>query len=259
ISIRWFSDRARGAANGGSYYDFCVDFQVGSVPHQVGDAEYRIIWTNAKGQTYIKPLLFHVVPMDLPTKLYNVPEIINLRKGYGWDIWGALEFTDEDVMWDCFNQYQEVTISGDGWQDYVVVYTDTESNGVFAIYGLEAGTAEFDVNIYIAGSDFYVTQHMKVNVIEPETLTLPASTIRIEDGAFQNTATDRVIIPEGCVSIGSKAFANCENLWDVHIPASVTYIAPDAFEGSFECWIVAPAHSYAMDYANAHNIYWDIE
>ena len=44
-------------------------------------------------------------------------------------------------------------------------------------------------------------------------------------------ACQAVIIPDGCTSIGSRAFADCKNLLYVRIPASVTYIAGDAFEG----------------------------
>ena len=63
-------------------------------------------------------------------------------------------------------------------------------------------------------------------------LRLPAATLHIEDEAFEGCAFQGVIIPDGCTSIGSKAFADCENLQYVCIPASVTTIAGDAFTNS---------------------------
>ena len=63
------------------------------------------------------------------------------------------------------------------------------------------------------------------------TTVLPARLKTIEEEAFSGAAFEAVIIPDGCESIGSRAFANCPNLVYVRIPASVMYIAEDAFEG----------------------------
>ena len=62
-------------------------------------------------------------------------------------------------------------------------------------------------------------------------MKLPAGLIEIEEEAFVGLACEAVIIPEGCVSIGSRAFAECERLIYVRIPASVETVAEDAFEG----------------------------
>ena len=66
------------------------------------------------------------------------------------------------------------------------------------------------------------------------TVRLPAGLTAIEAEAFTGMACNAVIIPEGCRSIGSRAFADCRNLIYVRIPASVTAIAGDAFEGCAE-------------------------
>ena len=60
-------------------------------------------------------------------------------------------------------------------------------------------------------------------------LWLPESVSKIGDEAFEGDAFQGVIIPDGCASIGSRAFANCENLRYVYIPESVTEIEDDAF------------------------------
>ena len=62
-------------------------------------------------------------------------------------------------------------------------------------------------------------------------MKLPAGLTEIEEEAFAGLACEAVIIPEGCVSIGSRAFAECERLIYIRIPVSVVTIAEDAFEG----------------------------
>ena len=64
-----------------------------------------------------------------------------------------------------------------------------------------------------------------------KTLKLPSALKQIESEAFSNLTCQAVIIPDGCVSIGSRAFADCKNLIYVRIPASVTSVAEDAFAG----------------------------
>ena len=63
-------------------------------------------------------------------------------------------------------------------------------------------------------------------------LRMPASTRMIEDEAFEGGAFQGVVIPDGCVSIGSKAFANCEQLLYVSIPVTVKEVSDDAFMNS---------------------------
>ena len=66
------------------------------------------------------------------------------------------------------------------------------------------------------------------------TLRLPAGLLSVEDEAFTGLACQAAIIPDGCQEIGAGAFADCANLIYVRIPLSVTYIAPDAFDGCAE-------------------------
>ena len=62
-------------------------------------------------------------------------------------------------------------------------------------------------------------------------LRLPAKLKAIEAEAFAGLTVEGVILPDGCTAIGPRAFADCANLIYVRIPASVTDIAADAFEG----------------------------
>ena len=75
--------------------------------------------------------------------------------------------------------------------------------------------------------------HEKTDTIENiSVLRIPAGTKKIEEEAFAGTASQVVIIPEGCETIDTRAFADCLELLYVALPDSVKSIAEDAFEGS---------------------------
>ena len=76
-------------------------------------------------------------------------------------------------------------------------------------------------------SDFVMT----MQVPQGSTLILPAGVTQVEDEAFSGSGACIIIVPEGCKSIGSKAFSNCKNLTEIRLPASLETIAADAFEG----------------------------
>ncbi len=71
-------------------------------------------------------------------------------------------------------------------------------------------------------------------------LELPADLAAIGEEAFAGAACQCVVVPDGCESIGPRAFANCPNLMYVRIPASVKTVAEDAFEGCGDVWIDQP-------------------
>lgn len=97
------------------------------------------------------------------------------------------------------------------------------------------------------------TAKFNVTVVKATTLRIPAGTKRIEDEAFIGVAAATVIIPDGCESIGARAFADCENLIRAEIPESVTEIADDAFGGCPAGFVIAaPEGSYAAEYAATH-------
>ena len=62
-------------------------------------------------------------------------------------------------------------------------------------------------------------------------LKLPAMLRTIDVEAFRGGTFQYVIVPEGCATIGSRAFADCVNLFYIRIPSTVKTIAQDAFDG----------------------------
>ena len=88
-------------------------------------------------------------------------------------------------------------------------------------------------------NDAFVIQHKAGGSIPAiktlSVLRLPSGLLSIGEEAFAASLCQAVIIPAGCTTIESKAFAGCTQLVYVYIPASVTHIADDAFE---ECGLV---------------------
>lgn len=67
---------------------------------------------------------------------------------------------------------------------------------------------------------------------------LPKNLTTIGERAFEGIAAARVEISENVESIGPYAFADCENLRTVTIPASVTMIDETAFNGCEDVTII---------------------
>ncbi len=61
-------------------------------------------------------------------------------------------------------------------------------------------------------------------------MNLPSSIKTIEDESFTNLSCQAIIIPDGCTTIGKKAFSGCRDLLYIKIPASVKNYPDSAFE-----------------------------
>ena len=81
------------------------------------------------------------------------------------------------------------------------------------------------------------------------TLTLPAGLTEIEAEAFMNDASlEDVVIPEGVVSIGQRAFSGT-GLSHLTLPASLERIDENAFSGCDTMSVSAPEGSWAYEWA----------
>lgn len=94
---------------------------------------------------------------------------------------------------------------------------------------------------------------------EPEiqrqaTFVLPPALQEIEEEAFSGTAVESVVLPEGFLRIGERAFDQAWRLTDVYIPETTEYIAETAFSITPDLTIHGIEGSYAHDWAEAHEI-----
>ena len=84
-------------------------------------------------------------------------------------------------------------------------------------------------------------------------LRIPAMMEEIGEEAFMGVAAQQITIPAGTRSIGSKAFADCDDLLIAVIPSTVSEIANDAFDGS-DVTVICPNGCYAADWCEEHRI-----
>ena len=84
-------------------------------------------------------------------------------------------------------------------------------------------------------------------------LRIPDMMDTIDDEAFFGTAAEQVIISSRATKLGSRAFANCENLLIVVIPSSVTSFGEDLFLNS-DVAVICPDNSPAATWCDEHSI-----
>jgi hypothetical protein len=79
---------------------------------------------------------------------------------------------------------------------------------------------------------------------------LPASLTLIGENAFEGIAAQRVDVSESVVSIEKRAFADCKNLREIHIPAMVKSIDDTALAGCENVTVYGTTGSEAWRFAN---------
>ncbi len=92
-----------------------------------------------------------------------------------------------------------------------------------------------------------------------DVLTLPTGLKEIGEEAFVNMAAEAIMVPDGCLSIGKRAFADCDGLRMVYLPDSVESIAVDAFSGSGQVTIYCASDNAAAEFARANGIPYVIQ
>lgn len=84
--------------------------------------------------------------------------------------------------------------------------------------------------------------------------TLPTELVSIGEEAFAGIPAERVEITENVTSIGARAFADCEKLTALVIPATVEHIDDTALDGTENVTVYGEADSEAQRFAEANNI-----
>ena len=89
-------------------------------------------------------------------------------------------------------------------------------------------------------------------------VTVPADVTEIEEEAFAGDySVTEVYLPDGIVSIGSRAFADT-GLTQIYLPGSLTDIAEDAFDGCGYVTAWGPAGTDAAAFCDAHGIPYEV-
>lgn len=117
------------------------------------------------------------------------------------------------------------------------------------VYGVSEGSATITATSY---NGLTAVCTVTVQGGNSSRLKLPAFLKEIGEEAFAGCSEESVIVPDGCETIGARAFADSANLRTITIPASVTSIAADAFDGCTDLTIRTSKGSYASRYAAAH-------
>lgn len=148
-----------------------------------------------------------------------------------------------------------VTVDGNAYQNIAATYTLTSSNTKVAkptadgrLELINPGTATITAK-FLGGA----TAKQTITVVGENVYTIARGVTAIGAEAFLACPVTIAIVPDGCASIGARAFADCTQMHRIEIPESVTEIAEDAFDGcSADLVIAAPAASAAAAFANTH-------
>lgn len=113
-------------------------------------------------------------------------------------------------------------------------------------------TAERGGGIWIDDELYDYDARIKLFTDDLPDLILPANLSVIGDQAFSGGNFKYVKLPDRAISIGFRAFANCQNLKKIYIPSQTTQIDDDAFGEARYLTIEGVPGSVAESYAKSH-------
>lgn len=185
----------------------------------------------------------------------RLPRTLTSIKGFAFEYCQSLKYIDipegvKNIYIQAFNKCDAMK--------RVVIPPSVTSIGT----GVFGDGPEFPLAYVWSGSyaEQYVQQRGIPHIVLPqspaltnlETLSLPSDVKVIADSAFEGVSAERIILPAGVRSIGSRAFARCPSLAYVNLPDSLVYIADDAFEDSSGLVLACKTNSLGIDYAIEH-------
>ena len=175
------------------------------------------------------------------------------------DAWMQLQMFESEnplIRYDVASGNETLDINLDRADDLLITHPDETATDI-TLTLLPGCTAfgSFDF-AFTGATDHYgaITFILPTPAFVAPDFTLPVSISTIEANAFEGIAAAVVDIPEGCASIGDYAFKACPNLTQIRIPASVTSIGADIFNGcTHTVFIFGTAGSEAETYCQDHN------
>ena len=121
---------------------------------------------------------------------------------------------------------------------------------IIVMDGIPVVVESFDSSM----SDTESVAAASVDAADAAGFKLPAGLVTIGDGAFEGISAKRVEITENVVSIGARAFADCQHLRELVIPATVESIDDTALEGCKNVTIYGEKNSEAERFASDNGI-----
>ena len=125
-----------------------------------------------------------------------------------------------------------------GWEDAEFAFASADSS-VLAIENgvaspLKTGTSRITVSVHGMTLEFDA-RAAELNIADP--LVLPGNIERILEEAFVGTTVQKIVLPDSVKSVGSRAFADSEDLLVVEVPRGIK-LPDDALENSPDARII---------------------
>lgn len=211
----------------GSFYNFTTLKDI-TVPNSVKSIAYGAFWKCSS-----------LEEIDLPDKMSYIGEaaFVDCPSLKSIDIPDGVSEIKKSTFSGCYSLkeiYLPASIKSIGQGAFWGCILET------VYFKASPGQIKIAVNNYTTGNAPY-NNAQKVYLYEEATLdsfsnifTIPEGTVTIEMEAFAGITAEAVVIPDSCLVIGNRAFADCPNLKYVQIPTSVTHIAKDAFSGDVQ-------------------------
>lgn len=148
-----------------------------------------------------------------------------------------------------------------GEQNYInklVEFTSSDENVLIVDrHGVVTGVAPGTATVTARSSQTSTT--CEITVRDLVVVNLPDDVKKISEEAFIETNVEKFTLPDGCETIGVRAFAYNDYLLFMYMPDSVKSIADDAFEGCKNVSFICESENTAAAYATAHNIPYRVE
>ena len=133
-----------------------------------------------------------------------------------------------------------------------------QDDGTWEVSGYQGFSQSLEVPDSRLGLPVTRLNHHIFFLGELKSIKLGKNITELEGYAFYGcTQLETVELNYGLESIGDMCFGECISLERLVIPSTVTYIHSSAFNSCDNLTIVAPAGSYAAQYAAQHGISWE--
>ena len=190
----------------------------------------------------------------MPTALKFVPDVYEMNAGSV--LWPSVYVTAEDLSaFDAaYGSVEFSLLLGDGILQITGEYAAGPELGEYTggIKGLRPGIGA--VSAYVPGLENSPDHACTVIVHSTHPVCVPEGVTAVSEESFRGIAADEVVLGGSVTRIESMAFAGCPLLGLITIPAGVTYIAEDAFDGCDGVNIICAAGNYAQQYASSHGL-----